>query len=74
MRMTHPPRKAGFRMLGRLFRNRHVTRNSMRMTHPPRRAGFRLEHHEAGSWSVYRSWLVVCVLTSVWAQEKPALH
>eukprot|EP00971_Amphidinium_carterae_P233370 4631922-Amphidinium_carterae.1 len=40
----------------------------MRMTHPPRKAGFRLGHY--GSSRVYRMWIVVCVLTSVWAQEK----
>eukprot|EP00971_Amphidinium_carterae_P080907 1600721-Amphidinium_carterae.1 len=40
----------------------------MRMTHPPRKARFRSGHHE--SWRVYSMWIVVCVLTSMWAQEK----
>eukprot|EP00971_Amphidinium_carterae_P205264 4074079-Amphidinium_carterae.1 len=51
-----------------LFHERHATQNSMRMTHPPRKAGFRSGHH--GSSRTYRLWIVVCVLTSVWAQEK----
>eukprot|EP00971_Amphidinium_carterae_P213793 4242816-Amphidinium_carterae.1 len=40
----------------------------MRMTHPPKKAGFRLGHH--GRSRVYGLWIVVCVQTSVWAQEK----
>eukprot|EP00971_Amphidinium_carterae_P305510 6071099-Amphidinium_carterae.1 len=44
----------------------------MRMTHPPRKAGCRLGHH--GNVRVYRLWIVVCVLTSVWAQENLALN
>eukprot|EP00971_Amphidinium_carterae_P173786 3444957-Amphidinium_carterae.1 len=50
------------------FHARHVAQNSMRITPPPRKVGFRLGHH--GSARVYRLWIVVCVLTSVWAQQK----
>eukprot|EP00971_Amphidinium_carterae_P163370 3239327-Amphidinium_carterae.1 len=50
------------------FHDRHVTQNSMRMTHLPKKTGFRLGHHES-AW-VYRLWCIVCVLTSVWAQQK----
>eukprot|EP00971_Amphidinium_carterae_P013364 263423-Amphidinium_carterae.1 len=53
------------------FHNRHETRNSMRMTHPPRKAGFGLGHH--GSSRVYGLWIIVCVLTSVRAQEKTSI-
>eukprot|EP00971_Amphidinium_carterae_P042076 826465-Amphidinium_carterae.1 len=41
------------------FRGRHVT---------PTKAGFRLGHH--GTARVYSLWIVVCVLTSVRAQEE----
>eukprot|EP00971_Amphidinium_carterae_P283174 5621772-Amphidinium_carterae.1 len=54
------------------FHDRHVTRNSMRMRHPPRKAGFGLGHH--ASSRVYGFWIVVCVLTSVWAQEKTSIE
>eukprot|EP00971_Amphidinium_carterae_P193619 3841733-Amphidinium_carterae.1 len=50
------------------FQYRHVSQNAMQKTLPPRRAGFRLAHH--GSARVYRLWIVVCVLTSAWAQKR----
>eukprot|EP00971_Amphidinium_carterae_P315670 6274707-Amphidinium_carterae.1 len=47
------------------FFNKRATQNSMRMTHPPRKAGSGLGHR--GSPRIYRLWISVCVLTSVWA-------
>eukprot|EP00971_Amphidinium_carterae_P280441 5567381-Amphidinium_carterae.2 len=39
------------------------------MAHMPRKAGFGLRPH-ASSRRVYRMWIVACVLSSVWTQEK----
>eukprot|EP00971_Amphidinium_carterae_P172367 3416915-Amphidinium_carterae.1 len=44
----------------------------MRMTHPPRRAGFGSGHHRSSR--TYRLWSVVCVLTSVWVQERSSIE
>eukprot|EP00971_Amphidinium_carterae_P191943 3808577-Amphidinium_carterae.1 len=39
------------------------------MAHPPRKGGFRERPH-ASSQRVYILWVVACVLSSVWAQER----
>eukprot|EP00971_Amphidinium_carterae_P287321 5703625-Amphidinium_carterae.1 len=50
------------------FHARHVMQSSTQMTLLQGKAGFRMGHH--GSSRVYMLWTVVCVLTSVWAQDK----
>eukprot|EP00971_Amphidinium_carterae_P143805 2849622-Amphidinium_carterae.1 len=50
------------------FHDRHMAQDSTRMPRPPRKAGFGLVHHENSR--IYGFWIVVCALTSVWAQEK----